>query len=152
MRSSPENLPRQTHLLALLSEATQAFATELGNRLEAAGYGDVREVHGCVFGHIPSDGARLTQLADAAGLTKQAVGEVATELEQRGYLERVPDATDGRAKILRLTGQGREAQATGRRIIAELEAEWAERYGEEALETMRGVLAEVVGLRAPTAA
>src|SRR5215211_3093248 len=132
-------------LIALLNDARRRFAEELGPRPEAASYGGIGEAHGCVFGHIPAAGARLTSLAEAAQLTKQAVGEVATDLEQLGYLERVPDPTDGRAKILALTPKGRVAQQTGRRIIREIEAEWAERYGEREMAVLRATLEGIVG-------
>ena len=69
-----------------------------------------------MFGNIEPDGSRLTDLAERAHMTKQSVGEVTTELERRGYLERVPDPGDGRAKIIRLTERGRDAQALGVRI------------------------------------
>jgi DNA-binding MarR family transcriptional regulator len=136
---------RFTPLIGLLRDATDRFAEELYPRLEEAGYRDIREAHGCVFGHIPAEGARLTQLAEAAQLTKQAVGEVATDLERLGYLERVPDPSDGRAKILVLTPKGRVAQETGRRIIREIEADWAARYGERELAILRATLEEIVG-------
>jgi DNA-binding MarR family transcriptional regulator len=144
--------PGRTTLIRLLHEASDRFGEELGRRVAAAGFGDLRETHGCVFSNVPPEGARLTWVADQARLTKQAVGEVATELERLGYLERLPDPSDGRAKILRLTERGREAQRTGFQIIAALEQEWAERYGEDKLAAMREVLEEVAGLRAPTAA
>ncbi len=100
--------------------------------MAAQGFDDVREGHGCVFGFIDlEDGSRLTDLAERAGLTKQAVGEAVAELERKGYLERVPDPEDGRAKIIKLTPRGVEAALTGRRLFAEIENEWAERYGEE---------------------
>lgn len=151
MQEQRAALPRHTHLLALLKTAGDAFAAEVARRLEAAGYPDIRQAHGCVFGHVPAEGARLTQLAEVAGLTKQAVGEVATDLQQLGYLERVSDPTDGRAKILRLTAEGREAQDTGLRIIAEIEAEWTERFGQDEVASMRDLLEQVAELRAPAA-
>ncbi len=85
-----------------------------------------------MFGFIDIEhGSRLTELAERAGLTKQAVGEAATELERLGYAERVPDPTDRRAKIIKLTPSGVEACLTGRRIFAEIEREWAEELGED---------------------
>ena len=54
-------------------------------------------------------------------MTKQSVGEVTSDLEQRGYVERVPDPSDGRAKIIRLTERGHEAQALGFGLIDEIE-------------------------------
>ena len=78
-----------------------------------------------MFGNIDPEGSRLTELAERARMTKQSVGEVTTDLEQRGYVERVPDPADGRAKIIRLTDRGHEAQTLGFELIAEIEREWA---------------------------
>jgi DNA-binding MarR family transcriptional regulator len=101
-----------------------------------------------VFGGIdPVNGSRLTALADRAAMTKQSVGEMASDLEHRGYLERVADPSDGRAKIIRLTERGQEAYATGRKLIDELEREWAERYGEDRVAALRDALEAVTAER-----
>jgi DNA-binding MarR family transcriptional regulator len=141
------NEEHEETLVALLNRAVKRYAEQIGLRLSEAGFADIRERHGCVFGNIPPEGARLTELAGEAELTKQAVGEVVTDLERIGYLERVPDPTDGRAKILRLTQEGREAQEAGFRIIREIEEEWAERYGADDVAALRRVLEEVAGVR-----
>jgi len=131
--------------MALLHLSARALGEELYARLEAAGYSDVRPAHGCVFGNIAPDGTRLTDLADRAGMTKQAVGEVVTDLERLGYAERVPDPSDGRAKIIRLTDRGREAQRVGFEAIGDLERRWAEQYGEERVRALKEVLIAVAG-------
>ncbi len=127
-------------MIRLLGTAFDEFADELTRRLATGGLDDIRPGHGCVFGTIDPDGSRLTDLAERANMTKQTVGEVTSDLERMGYLERVPDPTDGRAKIIRLTDRGLEAQAIGRRLIDEIEAEWAERYGEERVAALRDAL------------
>jgi DNA-binding MarR family transcriptional regulator len=125
-------------LPALLTEVKNAILRRFFVRLQESGFEDLREGHGCVFGFIDVDhGSRLTDLAERSGLTKQAVGEAATELERLGYLERVPDPRDRRAKIIMLTPRGLEAVATGRRLFAEIESEWAEEFGEELLAGLR---------------
>jgi DNA-binding MarR family transcriptional regulator len=93
-----------------------------------------------VFGNIDPGGSRLTELADRAGMTKQSVGEATSDLEARGYVERVPDPNDGRAKIIRLTARGREAQAVGRGLIDDIERDWAERFGAERVAALREAL------------
>jgi DNA-binding MarR family transcriptional regulator len=98
-----------------------------------------------VFGHIEPDGSRLTDLAARAGYTKQTVGEVASELEELGFVERVPDPQDKRAKIIRLTERGREAQRVGLGLIDDVEAEWSKRYGKARVAQLRELLEEVVG-------
>ena len=127
-------------LIRLLDAGFDAFSEELARRLAQTPYNDIRATHGCVFGNIEPEGSRLTDLAERAHMTKQTVGEVATELERRGYLERAPDPSDGRAKIIRLTERGREAQALGREIIEEIEQEWAERFGAERVAALRDAL------------
>ncbi len=136
-------------LIRLLDVAFDDFSDELSKRVEAAGFTDIRPGHGCVFGTIDPQGSRLTDLAQRANMTKQSVGEATSDLEQRGYVERVPDPNDGRAKIIRLTERGREAQAVGRRLIDDGEREWAERYGQERVaalrETLEAITAERLG-------
>ena len=135
-------------MVRLLNIALDEFAEQLYERMSAAGFGDIRPGHGCVFGGIdPDNGSRLTELAERACMTKQSVGEVTSDLEKRGYLERIADPDDGRAKIIRLTTHGREAYTVGRRLIDDLEREWAERYGEEPIAALRDALEAVTAHR-----
>jgi DNA-binding MarR family transcriptional regulator len=62
--------------------------TSSPGRVDAAGYTDLRPGHGCVFGTIDPEGSRLTDLAERAGMTKQTVGEVTSDLENLGYVAR----------------------------------------------------------------
>lgn len=132
--------PTRLPMIRLLSTAMDDFSAELFERVEAAGYGDLRPGHGCVFGNIDPDGSRLTDLAERARMTKQSVGEVASDLEARGYVERVPDPNDGRAKIIRLTQRGREAQSIGQALIDDLERDWGERFGADRVAALREAL------------
>ena len=132
------SITTQRPIAGLLNEVKVAAVRRLFERLREEGFEHVREGHGCVFGFIDiENGSRLTELAERSGLTKQAVGEAATELERIGYAERVPDPTDKRAKLIKLTPSGLEACLTGRRIFAEIESEWAEEFGEELIANMR---------------
>jgi DNA-binding MarR family transcriptional regulator len=133
-------------LPALLMGVKQAAVGELHVRLAEQGHEAIREGHGCVFGFIDPEGSRLTDLAERSGLTKQAVGEAVHDLERLGYLERVPDPTDGRAKIVRLTEKGAEARRLGRGILDEVEQRWAEQVGEERVADMRATLEEIYAL------
>jgi DNA-binding MarR family transcriptional regulator len=147
---SPDQLQpnRREDFVALLFAAADALVSELSARMQRAGYGDVRGAHGCVFGNIGADGMRLTELAELAGMTKQAVGEAVSDLERLGYAERVADPRDGRAKIIRLTEHGHAAQRAGFQIIAEIEQEWAERFGAERVDEMRSLLIDLTAPRA----
>ena len=116
---------------ALLRIPREAAVRQVLEGLAAAGYGDVRPAHFTVFQHMPPEGIRLTDLADAALLTKQSMGYLVDDLEALGYVERVGDRHDRRAKVVRLTERGREVEETVRRVIRRIEAEWAARLGED---------------------
>jgi DNA-binding MarR family transcriptional regulator len=138
----PDSPPRP--LPAVLAQVKALAVQDMFRRMREEGFEDVREGHGCVFGFIDLErGSRLTDLAERSRLTKQAVGEAVAELELKGYLERVPDPEDGRAKIIKLTPRGVEAALTGRRLFAEIENEWAERYGEERVASLRECVEEI---------
>jgi DNA-binding MarR family transcriptional regulator len=142
MSVDPDSPPRP--LPSVLAQVKRLAVQDMFGRMAAAGFEDVREGHGCVFGFIDLDeGSRLTDLADRAGLTKQAVGEAVAELERLGYLERVPDPEDGRAKIIKLTPRGVDAARMGRRLFAEIENDWAARYGEERVALLRELVEEI---------
>jgi len=139
--------PPPRPLPALLMGVKLAAIEKLHGRIAHAGHPDIREGHGCVFGFIDLDhGSRLTDLAAGAGLTKQAVGEAVTELERLGYVTRVPDPMDGRAKIIKLTDRGLDAVIKGRRIFAEIEREWAEQIGPELMASFREAAVRIAAL------
>ncbi|HUA71129.1 MAG TPA: MarR family winged helix-turn-helix transcriptional regulator [Solirubrobacteraceae bacterium] len=139
--------PHPPLMIRLLSTAFDDFCEGVERRLADTPYNDIRISHGCVFGNIEPEGSRLTELAERARMTKQSVGEVTSDLEQRGYVERVPDPSDGRAKIIRLTERGRAAQALGVALIDELEEEWAERFGADRVTALREALEAITGER-----
>ena len=131
-------------MIRLLMVAFDEFSEELSKRVADAGYSDIRPGHGCVFGNIDAqNGSRLTELADRALMTKQSVGEVTSDLEQRGYVERVPDPADGRAKLVRPTAKGRAAVDEARAIAAEIERDIAGLIGAERLRELKGLLADL---------
>jgi DNA-binding MarR family transcriptional regulator len=141
--------PPPRALPALLTEVKLAAIAKLRERIAEAGHPDIREGHGCVFGFIDLEqGSRLTDLAASAGLTKQAVGEAVTELERLGYVKRVPDPQDGRAKIIKLTDRGMDAVIKGRRIFAGIEQEWAEQIGPELVACLREAATQIATLEA----
>ena len=122
-------------MIGLLDVAFDRFSADLYERIAAAGFGDVRPGHGCVFGTIEPEGSRLTDLAERARMTKQTVGRSDDRPRAAGLRRARPDPRDGRAKIIRLTARGREAQSVGRKLIEETETRLgrALRRGDDAL-------------------
>ncbi len=130
----------ELNLAQLLRHPYEALVTRLHEELAAAGYPDIRPAHGCVFQYTEPQGSRLTDLARRAGLTKPTVVAAVNDLERMGYVERLPDSTDGRAKVVRLTRRGAAVAAEGARIIRDIEAEWADRLGARSARQLRRAL------------
>jgi DNA-binding MarR family transcriptional regulator len=115
----------------LLLEAQRALAAEVGAELDERGYGDLRPGHSAAFLHIDRRrGSRLTDLATKARVTKQAMMLLVDDLESMGYVRRVSDPIDTRAKVVRLTARGRSAAAECRRAVQAVEKQAVTSLGE----------------------
>jgi DNA-binding MarR family transcriptional regulator len=102
----------------------------------------VRPAHTTLFPHIELEGTRLVDLARRVGTTKQAVGQLVTELEEMGVLTREADPEDGRAKRVRLTPRGRQSLFEGLAVLGEIEAELQARLGAKRMKALHeGLLA-----------
>jgi DNA-binding MarR family transcriptional regulator len=77
-------------------------------------------------------------------MTPQSVGEHDDELERLGYLERVPDRSDRRAKLIRPTERGLAVIDAARRALSEIESEWSAAVGPRAVLQLRKTLEAAV--------
>jgi DNA-binding MarR family transcriptional regulator len=152
MTSASENTDFWIPMAGLFGIAHEAFFEDFREELEQTEFGDIRPTHGCVFRFVRGEGMRLTVLAEMAGMTKQSVGEVVDDLVARGYVKRIPDPEDKRAKLICLTERGERAQGTGLALFAKVEKQWAERYGAERIQQLRELLEEIAANEAPAAA
>ena len=130
--SSPS--PERIHIGQLLTQLTRLFQTELFERLIAAGLEGARVPHTHVTAYIKAEGSRLTELAAEARMTLPAMSELVDDLQRLGIVERLPDPSDGRAKLICLTDAGWDAMNTAREVITQIEAEYAALVGAERFE------------------
>ena len=93
-----------------------------------------------VFQRIDPAGSRLAELAEAAQVSKQTVGSIVDQLERAGYVERLPDPSDGRARLVRLTPPAEAPVPTARSEEARIEAEWEAHLGAERMAQLREAL------------
>jgi DNA-binding MarR family transcriptional regulator len=128
----------------LLGRLLREFRVELFAPAAEHGYADLREPHLQIFGNLGVDGIRLTDLAAKAQLSLAATSELVNQLQELGYLERRPDASDRRAKLIFPTPRGLRALDDAGDRVAEIEQDWAqivdpERFG-AACRTMQDLL------------
>lgn len=139
------NAPQERRLIgALLRIPFQAVVARIYDGLMEAGYSDMGPAHYVVFQHLPLEGMHLTELAERAQITKQSMGYLVDYLQERGYVERVPDPVDGRAKLVRYTERGREVYQVAGQIVQHIEQEWACHLGEHKMEQLRQLLKELI--------
>lgn len=128
----------------LLGRMQRHFRVTLYQRAQNAGFSDIAESHLQVFGNIDWAGTRLTDLAARANMTRASMAELVDELERVGYLEREPDPSDGRAKLIRLTRKGKRVMTQALRVTREIEAEYIEAVGAQRFESMARTLQTLV--------
>lgn len=128
---------------ALLRVPYAALVERTYAALADASYPDVRPAHSAVFRHILPGGSRVVDLAERAQITKQSMGYLVEHLRAAGYVTLEPDPDDGRAKRVRLTARGEEVVETLVTISGRIEREIAAEIGEDALATLRELLARL---------
>jgi DNA-binding MarR family transcriptional regulator len=104
----------------------------------------MRLAHNAVFATLPEQGARASDMAARAGITKQSMGEAVREMVGLGLLEMTEDPDDRRAKLVTYTEAGLAVARDGRRYMLSLEREWADKFGEDEFDTARDVLYGIV--------
>ncbi len=128
----------------LLLKAARLVNERAIARIRAESNPDLRTPHTALLPHIDFAGTRLTELAARVGTSKQAVGELVTELEAMGMVSREVDPADARARLVRFTARGRRALLHGLSVLSEIESELADELGRATLDRLRGDLGKLI--------
>ena len=140
-RSRPRRQwPGTANFGTLLRDPALAINELVSEGLAERGFGDFRPAHGTIGQHIADRGSRVTELAQLAQVSKPTVVYLVNDLERLGYVERVPDPTDGRAKLVCLTARGARAQREARKIVAQIERDWSRAMGWRDFAALRALL------------
>jgi DNA-binding MarR family transcriptional regulator len=131
---------RQQHIGRLLLRAHRAFSMRANEKLHARGHAGLSLVHTTLFAHLDLAGTRITTLAERVGVSKQAVGSLVQELEQRGYVARSVDPVDRRATLVTLTQAGWQFIQDAHQVKREIEGEYMRVLGEERMQMLREAL------------
>jgi DNA-binding MarR family transcriptional regulator len=149
-RLDPTGLDIAT-LVMLTGAAAQQRITD---QVHAAGFDDVRPAHGYVFQCLIDGQPTISEIARTLGMTQQGASKLVVDLEQRGYVSRVPDPRDNRARTVELTDRGRDCIGAARAARADLDAALVRSVGADEVGRLAGLLAsltEVLGVSAAIA-
>jgi DNA-binding MarR family transcriptional regulator len=127
---SQQNTRRLSGTLArILREFSRDYDRRIAQGIQARGHPRIRLSHQVVFANIGLGRIRVTELAECAQITQQAMGKTLRELEELGYIERAVDEQDRRAKAIRLTQRGMQLVADAVEVAEEVHGEYAARIG-----------------------
>jgi DNA-binding MarR family transcriptional regulator len=129
-------------ITALLETAMKRIRDDL-YALSDTRFPGLRMRHYRLLSFVPPEGERLSRMTADSGLTKQALAQALAPLEDGGYVEVVPDPSDRRARLVRLTDRGRAVNEAVRHHLSDVERDWARRVGEERYAVARAVLADL---------
>ncbi len=134
-----DNLPR------LLREFSRDYEARVNAALVKRGYGDIRSTHSHVLANLGMGAVRVTELAERARVTQQAMGKMLKELERMGYVVRDVDSRDKRARAIRLTDRGTALARDCLAAVEQVRGDYVRRIGAEELDRLEDSLRDAIG-------
>ena len=131
---------RLTHLGRLLGHAMRRFDERVLNLMahnvdvpltlsNLAARAQISAAHVHITRHLDLQGTRLTDLAQKAGMSKQAMGDLVDQSEAWGLVTREPDSRDARARLVRFTPTGLLWLHAFKDAVAQAESEFRQEVG-----------------------
>src|SRR3569833_1761361 len=140
---------RRRNKRQLLLRASRIVNRHVVEGLHARGHTDLRSTHTTLLSNIDLAGSTVTEAADRAGITKQAMGRLATELEDAGYITVRNDPADARARVLHLTKSGTRLMLDSLQVMTDLQNSYARLIGGDQLSAVLNGLEAFITRSAP---
>ncbi len=135
---------RQGNIGRIFQRAARSYSDLALTKLRDYGHDGLTLFHTALISNLDLEGTRTTVLAQRAGVSKQAMSQLVVELEQRGYIERVPDPNDGRASLVKFTEQGWQLLQDAYQVKKEIEAEYTAILGEMGIKELWRLLETLI--------
>ncbi|CAA0118727.1 Transcriptional regulator SlyA [Halioglobus japonicus] len=132
------------NLSRLLREFSRDFERRIWQGVHARGHTDIRPSHSAVLANLGMGAVRVTELAERAQVTQQAMGKMLKELERMGYVARDIDDGDKRAKEIRLTERGMALAADSLEVVEQVRSYYESRIGAAELDELEDKLRSAV--------
>lgn len=128
------------HVAVLMFIAYRSAENRIIEAVNRAGYTDYTLAQARLGARISPHGSRLSDLAAQAQISRQTASALVDRLEKAGYVERVVDPTDARARLVRIAPRGAEVIPIARAEEARIEAEWTQHLGRRKMSQLREAL------------
>lgn len=139
-------MPEELHVAVLMFISFRSAENRIIAAARRAGYYDFTPAQARIAARIGPHGTRLGDLAEQAQVSKQTATALVDRLEAAGYVERVVDPSDARARLVRIAPRGQELIPIARQEEAQIDSEWKAHLGKrrmghlrEALELLREI-------------
>jgi DNA-binding MarR family transcriptional regulator len=129
----------ELHPALLMFVAVRHVETRVLEAMSEAGF-EFTLAQARLLARIGEGGTRLTDLAEQGQITKQSAGFLVDQLERAGYVERVADPADARARLVRFTERGRDGVRIARKVELRILREWRRHLGPERFDAMQEAL------------
>ncbi len=153
LREDDTRQEANSHLDGELWSAFQAFHGRVSAQLAKRGHDGLTGAQASAIAHLEPVGTRASIVAERMGISKQAASQFIDELERLGYVERVADPVDARAKLVRCTRKGARYRRDVDAAHEAIEREVVPRIGQRGLSELRSQLqrvTEVLSSRDPS--
>jgi DNA-binding MarR family transcriptional regulator len=95
------------HNLARLIRTVERHITnQISRELQIHGYHSLSARHLQVFEHLDTEGVSIIQLAQRAGISKQAMSKMVKEVAIEGFVNVITDDRDNRVQLVNVTQKG----------------------------------------------
>ncbi len=132
---------RHDNIGRLLNNAVMRFEARVLHLMAGVGLPEARWSHISLTRNLDIEGTRVSDLAQRAGMTKQAMGELVAQCVSLGLVASFVDPNDRRARIIRFTPQGLQWLHAFRRAISRAEAEMRREIGAAGMDSLKQMLA-----------
>jgi DNA-binding MarR family transcriptional regulator len=139
--TSTHNGPLNIGLLCFI--VARAMEDRVLADLATAGFDDITVAQARVMARVGANGTRLTELAEQARVTKQTATFMVDQLERAGYVHRIPDPTDARARLVTFADRGLVAQEIARRTEVVIQDEWTRHLGHRTTTRLHQILTQL---------
>lgn len=96
----------QVNIVRIIRQITRYLTHEITRRLEKSGHSNLSARHLSVFENLDFEGTNIVNLANRAGLTKQAMSKLVKEVYTEGYVNVEPDKRDSRVVMVSFSEKG----------------------------------------------
>jgi DNA-binding MarR family transcriptional regulator len=137
---------RAGNLRQVLLGASRVLNQLVVAALQKRGHKNFRSTHLSLTSNIDLHGTRLNVLAARANMTKQAMWELANELEEFGYVKREVDENDRRNRIISFTNAGWKLKLDNIDVFRDIESQLETAVGKRSYDALRGTLRAIAEL------